>query len=74
MQYIENYILNRDYLIPTPLDPVNFLIIVSHFRGVIKTNAIRLRPKAAVVLTTSEEDWEVSDKGKVELKHAVFSD
>lgn len=51
----------------------NYLIKIVYFRDVVKTSAIRLRPKAAVVLTTSEEDWEVSDDAKVELKHEVYS-
>lgn len=39
----------------------------------VKSHEVRLRPKAAAVLTTSEEDWEVSDDGKVELKHEVYT-
>ncbi|XKL60500.1 hypothetical protein PGB90_007557 [Kerria lacca] len=40
---------------------------------VLATNSVKLRPKAAVVLTTSEEDYDNQEYNIDNLKHEVFS-
>lgn len=36
------------------------------YRDILQTDAITLRPKASVVLTTSVEEWELKAEAKVE--------